>query len=531
MSDQANNPALTQGVTMPDLLIEGLNRYNDRPCLFMGDDEILTYADMRAMVSRLMQALASLGLGKGTRAAILSGNRPEVLANTAAMSISGFVGTPLHPLGSLDDHAYVLEDAEIDVLIFDPALFSEVAAALKERVPGIKHFIGFGPNEIGEDYLALADKFEPKPLVKADITPDDLGSINYTGGTTGKPKGVMSTHRGTACMAMIQAAEWEFPEELRMLMATPLSHAASAFFVPVLQKGGAFYVLPGFSADLFFDWVEKYKITATMLVPVMLYFLLDSPRATTADMSSMGTIFYGASPMSPARLQEGIEKWGQIFYQFFGQSEAPMVLTNLAKKDHDLSKPERLASCGRPAPWIHLELLDDNNEPVAQGEPGEICVRGPLVMKGYKDLPEQTAEAFAGGWLHTGDIGRFDEEGFLYIVDRKKDMIVTGGFNVFPKEVEDVLSGHEAVAQVAVVGVPDDRWGEAVKAVVVAKPGVETSDALAEELAAFVKQAKGSVQAPKSVDFVQSLPMTPVGKPDKKALKVQYWGDAKRGVQ
>ena len=531
MSDTVNESVLTQGITMPDLLIEGLNRYNDRPCLFMGEDQILTYADMRALVSRMMQALASLGLGKGTRAAILSGNRPEVLANTAAMSLSGFIGTPLHPMGSMDDHVYVLENAEIDVLIYDETLFGEVATALKERVPGIKHFIGFGPNDIGEDYMALANSFEPKPLVKADITPDDLGSVNYTGGTTGKPKGVMSAHRGSAAMAMIQAAEWEFPDELRMLMATPLSHAASAFFVPVLQKGGAFYVMPGFTPDLFFDWVEKYKITATMLVPVMLYILLDSPRAATADMSSMGTIFYGASPMSPARLKEGIEKWGQIFYQFFGQSEAPMVITNLSKKEHDLSKPERMASCGRPAPWVHVALLDDNNQPVAQGEPGEICVRGPLVMKGYKDLPEQTAEAFAGNWLHTGDIGRFDDEGFLYIVDRKKDMIVTGGFNVFPKEVEDALSGHEAVAQVAVVGVPDERWGESVKAVVVVKPGVEANDELAAALSEHVKQKKGSVQAPKSVDFVDSLPMTPVGKPDKKALKAKYWGDAKRGVQ
>jgi fatty-acyl-CoA synthase len=532
MSDHINaSAALYDCTSMPHLLIEGLNRYNDRPCLFLGDDQILTYTQMREATSKLMQALASLGLGKGTRTAILSTNRPEVLSNTAAISISGFIGTPLHPIGSLEDHIYVLENAEIEVLIFDPVHFSKHVAELKKRVPGIKHFLAFGPTDFGTDYLALAEQFEPKPLVAADIRPEDLGSINYTGGTTGKPKGVMSTHRGTAYMTMIQAAEWEFPEVLRMLMTTPLSHAAAAFFVPVLQKGGAFYVLPGFSPDSFFDWVEKYKITATMLVPVMLYVLLDSPRADGADMSSMETIFYGASPMSPVRLQQGLEKWGQIFYQFFGQSEAPMVLTNLAKKEHDLSKPERLSSCGRPAPWVHLALLDDNNETVAKGESGEICVRSPLVMNGYKDMPEQTAEVFAGGWLHTGDIGRFDDEGFLYIVDRKKDMVVTGGFNVFPREVEDVLSGHEAVAQVAVVGVPDERWGEAVKAVVVLKPGFEASDALSESLIQVVKAAKGSVQAPKSVDFVDAIPMTPVGKPDKKTLKARYWGGASRGVQ
>ncbi|MBT4519681.1 MAG: AMP-binding protein, partial [Halieaceae bacterium] len=337
-------------------------------------------------------------------------------------------------------------------------------------------------------------------------------------------------YRSTAYMTQIQMAEWEFPDPLRMLIATPLSHAAAAFFIPVLQKGGAFYVMSGFSPDLFFDMVQEHRITSTMLVPVMLYYLLDSPRSTTADMSSMGTLFYGASPMSPARLVEGIEKWGQIFYQFFGQSEAPMVLANMTKAEHDLTKPDRLSSCGRPSPWIHMALLDGDGKAVAQGEPGEICVRAPLVMKGYKDMPEQTAEAFAGGWMHTGDIGRLDQEGFLYIVDRTKDMIVTGGFNVFPREIEDVLSGHEAVGQVVVIGVPDEKWGESVKAVVVLKPTFEASDALVEDLQNRVKDAKGSVQSPKSIDFVDTLPLTPVGKLDKKAVRAPYWKGSDRGV-
>jgi fatty-acyl-CoA synthase len=267
-----------------------------------------------------------------------------------------------------------------------------------------------------------------------------------------------------------------------------------------------------------------------MLVPVMLYFLLDSPRATDGSMDSMETIFYGASPMSPARLREGLEKWGQVFYQFFGQSECPMVIANMRKQEHDLSRPERLASCGRPSPWVHVALLDKECNPVPRGEPGEICVRGPLVMKGYKDMPEQTAEAFEGGWLHTGDVGRLDEDGFLYIVDRTKDMIVTGGFNVFPREVEDVMATHEAVGQVVVIGVPDDQWGEAVKAVVVLKPGFAASDDLTASMQALVKEAKGSVQSPKSIDFVDAIPLTPVGKPDKKAVRAQYWEGSDRGV-
>jgi fatty-acyl-CoA synthase len=259
----------------------------------------------------------------------------------------------------------------------------------------------------------------------------------------------------------------------------------------------------------------------------MIYVLMDSPLAETADLSSLETLFYGASAMSPTRLAEGIEKWGKIFFQCYGQSEAPMVLAHLKKAEHDLEHPERLASCGRPTPWVRLALLDDDNVEVAKGEPGEICVRGPLVMEGYHGLPEQTAEAFAGGWLHTGDVGRFDDDGFLYIVDRKKDMIITGGFNVFPREIEDVIATHPSVAQVAVIGVPDETWGEAVKAVIVARPGESVDPS---EIQALVKQAKGSVQAPKSVDIVEAIPVSPLGKPDKKALRAQFWGDQSRGV-
>jgi fatty-acyl-CoA synthase len=523
-TDKLHHPPL-----MPHLLIEGLNRYNDEPCLFLGD-KVASYREVRESTSQLVQALQSKGLGIGSRIAVISANRPEVLSNIAAMQIAGCIGTPLHPLGSLDDHAYVLEAAEIDTLIYDASVFEEVATALKEKVPALKNLLAFGPTGVGKDYLALAATFNPQPLVAPDVSPEDVASINFTGGTTGKPKGVMSPYRTTAYMTQIQMTEWEFPEELRMLIATPLSHAAAAFFIPILQKGGAFYVMQGFSPDDFFDMVKQHQITCTMLVPVMLYFLLDSPRATDGSMESMETIFYGASPMSPARLVEGIDKWGQIFYQFFGQSECPMVISNMRKKEHDPSRPERLSSCGRPSPWIHMALLDSDGNEVPRGEPGEICVRGPLVMKGYKDMPEQTAEAFAGGWLHTGDVGKLDEEGFLYIVDRTKDMIVTGGFNVFPREVEDVLTTHEAVGQVVVIGVPDEQWGEAVKAVVVLKPGFEAGEDLAASMQTLVKEAKGSVQSPKSIDFVDAIPLTPVGKPDKKAVRAQYWEGSERGV-
>ena len=521
----SSNPLFHQPL-MGQMIVDGLNAYHDRPCLYLGDT-IASYREVRARTSQFAQVFASKSIGIGSSVAVLSANRPEVLYNMAAMMISGTRGTPLHPLGSLDDHAYVCNDAKMETLVYDPIIFGTRALELKERVPSLKNLLAFGPHEGGEDYCALADQFEKQPLVAAELDPEDITALIYTGGTTGKPKGVASPARSAATMTMIQMAEWEFPDEIRMLVATPLSHAAAAVFVPTMLKGGTMYAMAGFSPEEFFGMIEKHKITTTFLVPVMIYILLDSPLADTTDMSGLKTLIYGASAMNPTRLAEGIKKWGHIFFQCYGQSEAPMVIAHLKKADHDLNKPERLASCGRPSPWVRLALLDDHNKEVGVGESGEICVRGPLVMKGYRGLPEQTEEVFAGGWLHTGDVGRFDEDGFLYIVDRKKDMIVTGGFNVFPREIEDVIAAHPSVAQVAVIGVPDDTWGEAVKAIIVARPG-QTIDAA--EIKKLVKDAKGSVQSPKSVDIVDAIPCSPLGKPDKKELRKQFWGGRTRGV-
>ncbi|MEO6653469.1 MAG: AMP-binding protein [Ilumatobacteraceae bacterium] len=521
-------PQLSDEPLLPDLIISALNRYDDEPCIHLGDD-VLSYGDVRRQTSQLIQALQSRGVVRGTRLAVLSKNRPEVLTNLTAAMVNGSVVTPLHPLGSLDDHAYVIGAAAIACLVIDVDNFAQRAADLADRFPELV-VLGFGPSDVGDDYLALAATFEPRPLVAPAVTPGDLCTLAYTGGTTGLPKGVLLPHRVWANLTFIQMAEWEFPADVRMLVATPLSHAAMTLLGPVLLHGGTFHVMEAFSPAGFFDLVERHRITATMIVPVMLYALQGHERYRTADMSSMETIFYGASPMSPPKLADAIELWGPIFFQFYGQSEAPMVIAHMKKADHDLLHPERLASCGRPAPWVHVALLDADDQPVAHGAPGEICARGPLVMTGYLDMDDETAATLSGDWLHTGDVGRFDDDGFLFIVDRTKDMVITGGFNVFPREVEDVISAHEAVNMVMVVGVPDEKWGEAVKAVVLLAPGHRASDELTAEIQAMVKQAKGSQQAPKSVDYVDEMPVTAVGKPDKKAVRARYWSGADRSV-
>jgi len=249
----------------------------------------------------------------------------------------------------------------------------------------------------------------------------------------------------------------------------------------------------------------------------MIYALLDHPKLDEYDISSLESVYYGAASINPERLAEAIRRLGPIFYQFFGQSEAPMTVTVLRRHEHDVNSIKRLSSCGRPVPWVRVKLLDSENREVPDGEPGEICVQGPLVMTGYLGSPTQTAEAFDGGWLHTGDVAVRDPDGFLRIIDRKKDMIITGGFNVYPREIEDVISEHPAVAEVSVVGVPDPKWGEQVVAFVVCHKGQSVDGA---ELIAAVRERKGPVQAPKRVLFGDAIPLSALGKPDKKQVRV-----------
>jgi fatty-acyl-CoA synthase len=355
--------------------------------------------------------------------------------------------------------------------------------------------------------------------------------MTYTGGTTGRPKGVMGTTQSITTMTTVQLAEWEWPENPRFLMCTPLSHAGAAFFTPVIVKGGELIVLTKFDPAEVLRVIEEQKISSTMLVPSMIYALMDHPDSHTRDLSSLETVYYGASAMNPVRLKEAIDRFGPIFAQYYGQSEAPMVITYLAKGDHD---EKRLTSCGRPTLFARTALLGDDGNPVAQGEVGEICVSGPLLCGGYWKLPDATAETFRDGWMHTGDLAREDEDGFWYIVDRTKDMIVTGGFNVFPREVEDVVAEHPSIAQVCVIGTPDEKWGEAVTAVVVLRPDAASDEAsiatMTAEIQSAVKDRKGSVQSPKQVIVVDSVPVTALGKPDKKAVRAQFWAGAGRSV-
>jgi fatty-acyl-CoA synthase len=526
MTDRSLKPYSTimpdTGLSAGDLLVHALSYDLERPVVQFSDTgRIITARQFRDVVSQYAQALNSLHLAKGTRVGLLSRNRPEVLFVSGAFPFAEVIPLPMHPMGSLDDLAYVVEDAHVEALIFDPDYYQDQARALAARLPHLVHLLALGPADTGTDLAILAASFAPGPLLPLRHAPEDIIRLGYSGGTTGKPKGIMASARNASTMLQILLSEWEWPAEVRQLICSPLSHGGGAMFMPTMVKRGSMVVLPGFEPGAVLAAIEKYRITCVLLVPTMIYALLDHPKFNDYDLSSLEVVYYGASSMSPARLKEAIEKIGPVFFQFYGQAEAPMTVSVLKRAEHVAAGANRLASCGRPVPWVRVALLNDDLQPVADGEPGEICVQGPLMMSGYLNKPEQTAEVFAGGWLHTGDVAVRDPDGYLHIVDRKKDMIVTGGFNVYPREVEDVLSAHPAVAAAAVIGVPDPKWGEAVKAIIVLRAGSSVSE---EVLVKLVRDKKGPVQAPKSVVFVDKIPVSGLGKPDKKALRAQYCG-------
>ena len=504
--------------TTSHLVAHALSRDLDRVVLVGVNEEIVTAREMAAAISRFQQVYEGLD-PPVSRVAVLAKNRVEVVYATMGLAFAGILTTTLHPMGSVDDYLYVIEDAEIDTLIYDATLYEPAAVALKERASGLKNFLAMGDSDTGRDILALSRDYEPQRLEPRPSGPRDVIRIAYSGGTTGKPKGIMVSNQSSYTSAMLQELTWEWPKDIRHLICAPLSHAGSAVLVSVLLRGGMMKVMPAFDVVEAMRMIEQYKITSVLMVPTMVIAIMDHPRFGEFDLSSLEVVFYGASPFPAARLREAIEKFGKIFFQFYGQAEAPMSITVMRKDEHDVDKPERIAGCGRPTPLVTVALLDDDCSEVPDGQPGEICVRGPLVMEGYLNKPDETEAVFDGGWLHTGDVAVRSDDGFLRIVDRKKDMIISGGFNVFAREVEDVIVSVPGVRQAAVIGMPHEKWGETVMAVVVLEPGRDVSP---DAIANAVREKKGAVQAPKRVEFVDALPLSAVGKPDKKALRAQF---------
>jgi fatty-acyl-CoA synthase len=517
---------LHSGGTLGSLIVGAVTRFGDRPAIADGTVR-WSYREFGEQVARFIAVYRALGLKRGNALSIVASNRAESWAAICAALVMGMRYTALHPMAAEDDHAFIVDDAEIDVLIVEGAKFGARGLAIKARAPKLKHLLSFGPMDGAPDILPEVAKAVPAPLADESRS-HELAFLAYTGGTTGRSKGVMLPHRALITMTLILFSDWDWPQDIRFLAATPISHAAGVTLFPVMMRGGLMRLVQGFEPEVYAGVVAAEKINSTFLVPTLIYALIDNAELRRRhDLTSLEMIVYGAAPMSPDRLLEGMKIFGKVFVQLYGQTEAPQCITTLRKIDHDETKPARLGSCGRASPFVDVKLFDSEMHEVGVGEPGEICVRGPLVMDGYWKRPEANAETLKGGWLHTGDVAVKDAEGYYYIVDRTKDMIISGGFNIYPREVEDALMSHPAVASAAVIGIPDDKWGEAVKGFVVLKPGANSGVA---ELQAHVKDKRGAPWSPKTIDFVESIPVTGLGKIDRKALRVPYWEGRTRGV-
>lgn len=511
--------------THSDLVLRALRCFPERTAFRQGDRSV-RYSEAEDLISRFVTVFRGLGLRDGDGIGLLAPNRPEVWMAQAAPGFLGGSYTALHPLGSFEDHLYACDEAELKLLLVDPA-YAERGAALLERSGSLSHLLAFGPSSAGQDLLHLAESAEPARLGAQDNSPDSTAWLLYTGGTTGVPKAAELSQAAVAQMAMSVSVGWDLPGRRNYLAVAPISHAAGMLVTPTLLAGGTVTLLKGWDPYEFAATVARDRITLSLLVPTMIYSLLDSGALDTADLSTLETIMYGASPIAPVRLREGLERMGQIFCQLYGQTECSGIVSSLWRHHHNLDRPDRLASCGLAMPGVQVSVRGDDNQVVAPGQRGEVCVRGLNVMKGYHKRPDLDAATLIDGWLHTGDVAVQDDEGFLHLVDRKKDMIVSGGFNVFPSEVEKILSEDPSVAAVAVIGVPHEAWGEAVKALVVARPGFTVD---ADRLTKLVKTRKGSHYAPKSIDTVDHIPVTALGKPDKKALRAKYWPASERQI-
>ncbi len=499
---------------------------------YIQDDRCYTFAEVGELSCRIANRLLALGLPSGTKGAVWAGNDVTAWACTLGLWRANMAWIPVNARNSNEDNHYILDAFDCEV-IFYQSQFAPVIAGLRPTLPKIRHWVCIDAAMPQAPSLENWTDGMSTTRPELEYGMDDVVMLSPTGGTTGMPKGVMNTHRSaqTFIAHFLLACPYGADERPVNLAAAPMTHTAGLLAVPCTARGGTVVVVSKPDPALMFEAIAKHGVTEFFLPPTVIYKLLDIPGIEKIDMSSVKYLMYGAAPMSVQKLKQAIGLWGPIMAGGYGQTEAPASISNLPPDHHfingELGPDERLSSVGRPNPLIRVEMMNDDNQILARGKTGEICVRGDLVMKGYYKQPEKTAETIIDGWLHTGDIGHIDADGYLHITDRKKDMIISGGFNVYPSEVEQVIWGHPAVQDCAVIGVPDEKWGEAVKAVVELNEGQSVTQ---EEIIALCKAKLGSVMAPKTVDFVVSLPRSTVGKVMKKDLRQQYWQDSNRKV-
>jgi fatty-acyl-CoA synthase len=509
-------------VRLSDYLDKGASLGAAAPCLTAGG-ATLDYRDVVRLSHRVARALDRSGVRPGDKVAILSGNDPVAFSCVFGISRAGAVWCPINPRNEAAENQALLDAFDCTCLIF-AAAFAPLIAKIRPSLPKLSTMICLDGDEAGA--TAFPDWLDglPDDDWHAD-PPDDTVMIVGTGGTTGRPKGVVLTGRNIETMTALTLMSYPFGTRPRYLALAPLTHAAGVLCFPVMTLGGQIVVMPKPDLGEFLALIGRHRITHAFLPPTLVYLLLDHHALPESDLSSLRCLWYGAAPMSATRLEEALTRIGPVMGQLFGQSEAPMMISTMAPDDHfhtDGSPArERFSSAGRPSPLCQVGIVDDTGRLLATGERGEIVVRGSLVMAGYYRDPAATAAATVNGWHRTGDIGYLNGDNYLFIVDRAKDMIITGGFNVYSAEVEQALMAHPAVRDCAVIGLPHDKWGEQVTAVVELH---QTGIATGAEIIGFVKDRIGSVKAPKRVEFWTELPRSKLGKVLKTEVKAKLAG-------
>lgn len=512
--------------TFADIIYRNALLHADEEAFVCGDHRI-TFAMFNARVNSLIHGLCSLKVKKGDVLGILSWNCLEYPHVYGAAMKGGFIASPFNPRLQMDELEYLINYSEANTLFFDPA-FASTIDGLRSRLSRVRNYISLG--DTFGDMISYAQLVAGYPSNEPEIQvgKDDPLIILYTSGTTGVPRGALYTHFRKLNNTRIKALEMGVKPGDKHIMILPFFHIGGDSHVwPFFIVGGCNVIIAQKSFDpaAVLQVIQNEKATDLQIVPTQLNALLSCQDLNAYDLSSLRRIYYAASPMPIEMLRRGLAVFGPIFSQGYGQSESGPQICSLPRKAHQVlempaGEQKVLSSCGQPSLGVHVRVVDEKNADVAPGAVGEVIAQSDSIMECYWRRPAETKEAIRDGWLHTGDMGFYDEKGFIYIVDRKKDMIISGGENVYSREVEDVLYMHPAVAEVAVIGIPDPVWVERVHALVVLNPDAEATE---EEIINFCKKHIAHFKAPKGVEFVESLPKSPQGKIVKKEIRQKYW--------
>lgn len=514
-----------------DFFDRGALLHPDRAFMIAEDGTATSHAEAQELSHRTALAMIAAGFGYRKNAAIYSPNHTSAFDALLGIFRAGGAWVPINARNAIAENAYILGHNEVEFLFYNSE-FEDNIDVLRKECPRITNYVCL--DRLGKDAPSFDNFIAGHEGAAPEFpdNPDDICGIFSSGGTTGRPKGILWTNRLFETMTAVWLAHMPPKKPPVHLCAAPMTHAAGVVALSMMAVGATNIVMNGVQLPELMQNIEKHGVTTLFLPPTAIYVMLAHPDVRNYDYSSLENFVYAAAPMSVDKLKEAMDVFGPVMTQSYGQAEAPMICTFLSPEAHieaiETNKAHRLASCGQPSLLTPVEIMDDDENILATNERGEIVVRGSLVMAGYFKNKEATDEvSTSNGWHRTGDIGVKDEDGFIYIVDRKKDMIITGGFNVYPSEIEQVIWGHEAVQDCAVIGVPDEKWGEAVKAIVELKSGETASE---DEIIALCKEELGSVKAPKSVEFWDELPRSPVGKVRKKDMRDKFWEGRDRAV-